>query len=234
MELKKNPNLESKRNNTLYFFIGMAVILLLAYLALEWKTYYPVSEWEIGQVDPTSLDEEEPPITIQKLKVPPPKIQTPPVIEIVPDDPDIIDTPIKSTESDPNTEIPTLDDIKVAEEEDEPIIIIDLIEEAPVFPGCEDAQDKRACFEEKIMKHVKKTFRYPKMAIEMNLQGRVTTQFIIGKDGNIEGLKLHGPDQILKDEAARIISKLPHMTPGKQNGKNVRVSFTLPITFKMQ
>ncbi|MER3373927.1 MAG: energy transducer TonB [Allomuricauda sp.] len=233
MELKKNPNLELKRNNTLYFFVGMTLILLLAYMALEWKTYYPVSEWEIGQVDPKVLFEETPPITIQKLP-PPPKIQAPPVIEIAEDDEDIIETIIESSETNENTEITPLEGIEVAEEEEEPVIIIDLIEEAPVFPGCENAEDKRACFQEKVLRHVKKTFRYPEMAIEMNLQGRVTTQFIIGKDGNIEGLKLHGPDQILKDEAARIISKLPRVRPGKQNGKNVRVVFTLPINFKIQ
>jgi protein TonB len=237
MELKKNPNLELKRNNSLYFFIGMAVILLLAYLALEWKTYYPVSEWEIGQIDPTSLDEEEPPITIQKLKVPPPKIQTPPVIEIVPDDPDIIDTPIKSTESDPNTEIPSIDDIEVAKTDEPEIVPWITIENAPVFPGCEvisDEDGKKACFQQMMQKHIQKHFQYPEPAQEMGLQGRVNIIFTIQKDGSIGDVKMRGPHEILETEAARIISKLPKMIPGKQRGTPVKVPFSIPITFKLQ
>lgn len=237
MELKKNPNLELKRNNTLYFFIGMVVILLLAYLALEWKTYYPVSEWEIGQIDPTSLDEEEPPITIQKLKTPPPKIQVPQVIEIKEDEEEIIETVIESTESNEDIEITPIENIEVADTDEPEIVPWITIENAPVFPGCEaisDEDEKKACFQEMMQKHIQRHFRYPESAQEMGLQGRVNIIFTIQKDGSIGDVQMRGPHEILEKEAARIISKLPKMTPGKQRGTPVKVPFSIPITFKLQ
>ena len=83
-------------------------------------------------------------------------------------------------------------------------------------------------------KHVNRNIRYPDVAIDLNIQGRVSTQFIIGKDGTIENVKMRGPHKVLEKEAARIIAKIPKMTPGKQKGKNAKVVFSLPINFKMQ
>jgi len=110
------------------------------------------------------------------------------------------------------------------------------IEEVPIFPGCERVakSDRRKCFQEKIMKHINKNFRYPEIAQEMGIQGRVFVQFMIGKDGNISGIRTRGPDKNLEKEANRIISKLPKMTPGKQRGRPVRVPFSIPITFRLQ
>lgn len=68
----------------------------------------------------------------------------------------------------------------------------------------------------------------------MGIQGRVYVNFVIGKDGNISNIRMRGPDKNLENEANRIISKLPKMTPGKQRGKAVRVPFSIPITFKLQ
>ena len=109
-----------------------------------------------------------------------------------------------------------------------------VIEEVPIFPGCEDAIDKRACFNEKIQRHISKNFRYPLEAQEKGIQGRVSILFVIREDGSIGGLRMRGPDKLLEDEAARIISKLPQMSPGKQKGNAVQVPFSIPITFKLQ
>ncbi|MFW2377777.1 MAG: energy transducer TonB, partial [Cellulophaga baltica] len=76
-------------------------------------------------------------------------------------------------------------------------------------------------------------FKYPKEAQEKGIQGKVNLMFIIDETGNIAGLRMRGPDKILEDEAERIISLLPKMTPGKQDGKVVRVPFSIPITFKL-
>lgn len=236
MELKKNPNLELKRNNTLYFFIGMTVILLLAYLALEWKTYYSTDAWDNAGLKVQDELIEEVPIT--KFELPKPKIiQTPPVIEIVEDDKEVVETVIESTEPDQNTEIPSIDDIDVAEDDIPDTVMFRLIENAPVFPGCEvisDEEEKKDCFQEMMQKHIQKYFRYPESAQEMGLQGRVNIIFTIQKDGSIGDVKLRGPHEILEKEAARIISKLPKMTPGKQRGTPVKVPFSIPITFKLQ
>ena len=67
----------------------------------------------------------------------------------------------------------------------------------------------------------------------MGIQGRVNVMFTIDKDGSITNVKMRGPDANLEKEAARIISKLPRMIPGKQRGKPVRVPFSVPITFRL-
>lgn len=108
-----------------------------------------------------------------------------------------------------------------------------VVEEVPVFPGCEDAADPRACFQEKIQRHISKNFRYPEGAQEKGIQGRVSIMFVIDTEGNITNIAKRGPDKSLEDEAVRIISKLPRMKPGNQDGENVNVPFSVPITFKL-
>ena len=83
-------------------------------------------------------------------------------------------------------------------------------------------------------KHIRKNFRYPEIAQEMGIQGRVYVNFIISKDGSITNIRMRGPDKNLEKEAERIISKLPAMIPGKQRGRPVRVPFSIPITFRLQ
>ena len=83
-------------------------------------------------------------------------------------------------------------------------------------------------------KHIRKNFRYPEIAQEMGIQGRVYVNFIIAKDGQITNIRMRGPDKNLEKEAKRIISKLPSMIPGKQRGRPVRVPFSIPITFRLQ
>jgi protein TonB len=68
----------------------------------------------------------------------------------------------------------------------------------------------------------------------MGIQGRVYVNFIIGSDGVISNVRMRGPDKNLENEAGRIISRLPRMTPGKQRGRPVRVPFSIPITFRLQ
>ncbi|WP_240938610.1 M56 family metallopeptidase [Arenibacter sp. 6A1] len=109
-----------------------------------------------------------------------------------------------------------------------------VVEKVPVFPSCENAEDKRACFNEMMYKHISTNFRYPEEAQENGIQGRVSVMFIIGEDGSIGNVKMRGPDKLLEDEAARIISLLPKMTPGEHGGKAVRVPFSIPITFKLE
>lgn len=109
-----------------------------------------------------------------------------------------------------------------------------IIEKVPVYPGCEDTGDMRACFNQMLQRHIGKNFRYPELAQEMGIQGRVNVLFIIQKDGSIGNVRLRGPDKLLEDEAARIISLLPQMTPGEHRGEKVRVPFSIPITFKLQ
>ncbi len=108
-----------------------------------------------------------------------------------------------------------------------------VIDEVPIFPGCENESDQRACFQQMIQQHISKNFRYPLEAQKQGIQGRVSVLFVIAKDGNIQGLKARGPHKLLEDEVIRIISRLPKMTPGKGDGKVVNVPFSIPVTFKL-
>jgi len=85
-----------------------------------------------------------------------------------------------------------------------------------------------------MQKHIRKNFRYPEIAQEMGVQGRVSVVFVIQRDGSIGNIRMRGPDKNLEAEALRIIKKLPKMTPGKQRGRAVKVPFSIPITFKLQ
>ena len=117
MEAKKKEHLKLEKQSGLYFAIGMTLILGLVYAALEWKTFDPIINGTFGQLEiPDSLEEEIPPL-VQLLPPPPPKIQVPEVIEIVPDDPTIIETIITAVEPDYTTEVPTVDQIAFEEVE---------------------------------------------------------------------------------------------------------------------
>ena len=232
MEAKKKEHLKLEKNSGLYFVMGLTLILSLVYIALEWKTFYLEPDWGITENVFDGITEDVP-ITIHYRKPPPPPV-SPTVIEIAPDDPEIIETGIETTDSNPDTEILEPTAINLEEVEEDITVMIDLIDEVPVFPGCEDASDKKACFQKMMTKHVNRNIRYPDLAMELDIQGRVATQFIIGKDGAIENVKMRGPHQVLEKEAARIIAKLPKMEPGKHKGKNAKVVFSMPIIFKMQ
>ena len=233
MERKKNPKVDLSKNSGLYFSIGLALILFISWQAIEWKTY----DKDLYGYEALSVDEEEDeeiPIT-EQLKTPPPLPPpvAPEIIEVVEDEDEVEETVIESTET---NEEDIVDIVEVAEEEDDDDIPFAIIEDVPIFPGCEkvDKSQRRDCFQEQMNKHIRKNFRYPEIAQEMGIQGRVYVSFIIAKDGQITNITMRGPDKNLEKEAQRIISKLPSMTPGKQRGRPVRVPFSIPITFRLQ
>jgi len=241
MKPKKNPKKDLNKNRGLYFVSGLALIMMLAYVALEWKSYDLEICYDcIGMNEPDILEEEIPPII--QIKLPPPP-QPPPVapthLEVEENDADIEETVIESTETNQDVAILEVDDVEVAEIDEPDEVPFMVIEDVPIFPGCEQEKEKgskamRDCFQKMINKHIGKVFRYPKIAQEMGVEGKVYTQFTIQKDGSIGNVKMRGPDKNLEKEAARIIDKLPKMTPGKQRGKSVSVPFSIPITFKLQ
>ncbi|SNR28017.1 TonB family C-terminal domain-containing protein [Maribacter sedimenticola] len=124
-----------------------------------------------------------------------------------------------------------VEDVELVENKEVPFAIADQV---PIFPGCENASDKRSCFNDKIQLHISKNFRYPIEAQEAGLQGRVSVMFMITKEGAIENIRLRGPDKLLEDEVERIIKRLPNMTPGKHQGNAVNVPFSIPVTFKLK
>jgi protein TonB len=235
MQSKKNEKVDLTKNSSLYFVIGLATILFISWQAIEWKTYEKdLYGYEALNVD--DEDDEEIPIT-EQLKTPPPPPPPPPpapeVIEVVEDEEEVEETVIESTET---NEDEIVEIVEVEEEYDDVDVPFAVIEDVPIFPGCEKVSksERRNCFQEKMNKHIRKNFRYPEIAQEMGIQGRVYVNFIIAKDGQITNIRMRGPDKNLEKEAQRIIAKLPNMIPGKQRGRPVRVPFSIPITFRLQ
>lgn len=233
MRTKKNPQADLNKKSTFYFSIGLFLVLFISWQAIEYKNYDDDGYGYIA-LNVDDDDDEEIPITEQlKTPPPPPPPPAPEIIEVVEDEEEIEETIIESTETD-QEEI--VEEVEVVEEELDMDVPFAIIEDVPLYPGCERVpkSQRRSCFQEQIQKHINRNFRYPEIAQEMGIQGRVFIQFTIGKDGSISGIRTRGPDKNLEKEAARIIGKLPKMTPGKQRGRPVRVPFSIPIIFKLQ
>ena len=233
MQPKKNPKADLNKDRNLYFVIGLTLVLGVTWGAIEYKTYEKV--FDLAALDMLEDDDEDIPIT-EQLKTPPPPPPPPPapeVIEVVEDEEEVEETVIESTETDQDEII--IEEIEVEEEFDDIDVPFAVIEDVPIFPGCESVakSQRRACFQEQMNKHIRKNFRYPDIAQEMGIQGRVYVNFIIAKDGSITNIRMRGPDKNLENEAARIIGRLPKMTPGKQRGTAVNARFTLPIKFRI-
>ncbi|MDG1728801.1 MAG: energy transducer TonB [Algibacter sp.] len=242
METKKNPKLEIGRNSSIFFAIGLNLMLFLSWQALEYKSYEK-EDVVIDLVEMESKFEEEIPL-VNSIATPPPP--PPPAIvtqsvEIVEDTEEIEETVFESTETDQNDaiverEIVSVSDVEVDEIDEDVEVAFAIIEDVPVYPGCEGLSKMatKDCFQKKIQAHVATNFNYPQEALDLGIQGRVSVVFIIDKDGTIKGVRSRGPDKMLQTEAERIISILPKMKPGKQRGRPVKVAYAVPIFFKFQ
>ncbi len=238
MEPKKNPKADVSRNGSVYFAVGLALMLFVTYSTLNYKTY-DKDDIDIGMVNMDDLDDEEIPITeqIQTPPPPPPPPVAPEVIEMVEDEEEIEETVIESTETDEEEEIVEIEEVEVEEVEEDIEVPFAVIENVPVFPGCEKGNNdtKRKCMSDKITKFVQKKFNTD-IAGDLGLTGRqrISVIFKIDKGGNVTGVRSRAPHPRLQKEAARVINLLPKMKPGKQRGKAVIVPYSLPILFQVQ
>jgi protein TonB len=238
MELKKNPKANVGRNSSLFFAIGLALMLFLTNYAINYKTY-DKEAIDIGQLNLDEELEEEIPITeqIQTPPPPPPPPAAPEQIEIVEDEVEVEETVIESTEADQETEIVEVEEVEVEEVEEDIEVPFAVIENVPVFPGCEKGNNdaKKKCMSEQIAKFVNKKFNTD-LASDLGLSGRqrINVIFKIDKTGNIVGIRARAPHPGLEREATRVIGLLPKMKPGKQRGKAVTVPYSLPIVFQVQ
>lgn len=240
MEPKKNSKADVTRNTKLYLAVGLALMLFITYQAINHKTFEK-SNIDIGQLNLDELDDEEVPIT-QQLQTPPPPPPPPPaapeVIEVVEDEEEVEETVIQSTETNMEEEIAEVEDIEIAEEVEEDVEVpFAVIENVPVFPGCESGSNaqKKKCMSDKISQFVNKKFN-TNLASDLGLSGRqrIFVTFKIDKSGNVTEVRSRAPHPGLEKEAQRVVSMLPKMKPGKQRGKPVTVPYSLPIVFQVQ
>jgi protein TonB len=235
MEPKKSPKADLENLRMIFVQAGLIFSLIVVIVAIEWKTYDQTIA-NLGELD-VEMDDEIIPITQREIAPPPPPPPPPPeVIEVVEDDVELEEElEIESTETDETEEVEV---IEVEEEESDEVLNFAVVESVPVFPGCEDEKDneaRKACFQQQILKYVGRNFKFPEMARQMGIQGRVYVNFVIEKNGSISNVEVvRGVDQLLDDEAVRVVKSLPKVQPAKQRGKPVRMSFTLPINAKLQ
>ena len=237
MESKKNPKADITRNASMYFAIGLALMVFLSYTTINWKVY-DKSAIDIGTVNMDELDDEEIPLLEQVVPPPPPPPPpaAPEVIEVVEDEEEVEETVIESTETDQEEEI-EIEDLEVEEIEEDIEVPFAVIENVPIFPGCDKGNnaERRKCMSQKITKFVQRKFNTD-LAGDLGLSGRqrINVIFKIDKNGDVVEVRARAPHPDLEKEAIRVINLLPKMKPGMQFGKAVTVPYSLPIIFQVQ
>lgn len=229
MEIKKSPKADLEGKKSTWMLIGYVLILAAVFVAFEWTDRDKQVTTDTGIVEQI-VEEEMIPITEEpeEVKQAPPPPEAPKleeVIQIAENDADVEETTIKSSEDD-NTAV----DIKYVEpvvEEEEPVEeeIFMVVEKMPEFPGGMA----------ELMKFLSKNIKYPTIAQENGVQGRVIVQFVVNQDGSIvDPVVMRSVDPYLDKEALRVISAMPKWKPGMQRGKAVRVKYTVPVIFRLQ
>ena len=223
MEVKKNPKYDLEKKKGIFVEIGYVFVLIVLLSAFQYRSD-DNNVSSLGELGDAVVEDEIIPITRQEevKPPPPPPPQVVEVLNIVENDVEVDDElDIEETEADQTTEI---EPIVQEEEETEEVFNFYVLEDKPKFPGGDVG------LQTWIVKHTK----YPEIAKENGITGKVYVQFVIGKDGKVGDVKLlRGVDPALDKEALRVIKSLPAWSPGKQRGKAVKVSFQVPINFTL-
>ncbi|TRX71110.1 energy transducer TonB [Carboxylicivirga sp. M1479] len=226
MEIKKSKRADLERKRTLFFQIGLMVTLGVVLVAFEWSSV----DTGLGgfvPIDEEILEEEAPPITRREEIKPPPPPPPPKahdLLNIVDNDVDLDEElEIEDTELDQDFEV-DLSNLSVEEEDDDQQIFI-VVEEMPEFPGGSG----------ELFRFISKNVKYPVICQENGVQGRVSVSFVVDEKGNVVNVQAYrGVDPNLEREAVRVVKSMPKWKPGKQRGRNVKVSYTVPVNFKLQ
>lgn len=231
MEVKKSPKAELEGSKGLGILMGIVVALAVLFVGFEWGTQEKVIQKNEGIAD--ILAEEEIDITRQE-ETPPPPPPPPPVqqvaevLNVVEDNVEVANNDLLSSEdnqAEAQTQTYVPPAVKVEEEEESSQQIFVVVEEMPEFPGGQA----------ELMSFIAKSIKYPVIAQENGIQGRVVCSFVVNKDGSIvDAQVVRGIDSSLDKEALRVINTMPKWKPGKQRGKPVRVKFTVPINFRLR
>lgn len=238
MKPKKNPQKDPARFSSLSFSVAIALLTLTSLFVLE--AFFPINEPFVQT--PKSIEE------VLVAEIPMDKIvleTTAPVQQIV--------TTTLPTQASPDNEVEDVQPTPSPDAEPENSIIpaaaipsfvesipddvpINFVHEVPVFPGCERVpkDQRRACLEQKIRSFIANNQKFPDLAYANRLEGKVWVEFLITNTGSIQIVQVRSPYPVFENEARRVISKMPKMIPGKQNGREIHVRYTIPITFKYE
>ena len=226
MQVKKSEKASLEKDKLVYVLMGLVFVLSLVYVALEWTerevTKYEVTDTEFlfeEEVDIQQTSQESPP------PPPPPAVQEVEVLNVVEDNVETESIEV-NTEDDKEQEVVIAAPVEAPVEEEEEEVVFVVVESMPEFPGGQQA----------LFKYLSENVKYPVIAQENGIQGRVICQFVVNKDGSIVDVEVvrSGGDASLDKEAVRVIKSMPKWKPGKQRGKAVRVKYTVPVNFKLQ
>ena len=225
MELKKSPKADLENKRSIFVQIGLVVSLAICLYGFEATDKVDQVD-SLGSMTGQTVEEEIIPITRQDEVKPPPPPPPPKVVdilEIVDDKTEIEDElEIEDTEATDQTAITAVMQVASVKEVEEENPVFFIVEEMPEFPGGDAA----------LIAYIAQSVKYPQIAQENGIQGKVYVNFVVGKDGSISNVKIaRGVDPSLDKEAIRVVTALPKWKPGKQGGKPVRVSYTVPINF---
>ena len=231
MEVKKSPKADLEGGIGMSILMGMIVGLAVLFVGFEWGS----KDVQVVTADEGVADiiaEEEIEITRPENTPPPPPPPPAPavteVLNVVEDDVELEQQEIISSEDDASAAQQETFVAPVVEEEEEEEAaqqIFTVVEKQPEFPGG-TAQ---------LFKFFGKPIKYPVIAQENGIQGRVVCSFVVNRDGSIVDIQvMRGVDPSLDKEAIRVISEMPKWKPGEQRGKPVRVRFILPVQFRLQ
>ncbi|MBR2060626.1 MAG: energy transducer TonB [Tidjanibacter sp.] len=228
MELKKNPKVDLQNRKGIFLEIGLIIALGIVIGAFsvnqkeqKIENFAPVEVVEtVDLVDITTQEELKPET--------PPQKQT---VQVITDILQIVDNDTKIETEFTFVDFDNFEDVEIApieieEEEIEEEEIFMRAEEMPTFQGGDITK-----FREWVMRR----FRYPAIAQENGIQGKVTLQFVVEKDGSVTNIQvLQTPDPVLSDEVVRVVNDSPKWKPGKQRNEPVRVKYILPVDFRIQ
>lgn len=227
MEAKKSKKAAIENQRGSWLLMGLVVALAFMFVSFEW-TQHDVRIAALSPDDESIYVTELVPITFPDEKLeppPPPENKIVEILEIVKNDIEVADN-VSTVSEDMNTThqiiwIPPVVETEVVDED----IIVDVAEIMPEFPGGMAA----------LMKYLGTNIKYPTISQEMGSAGRVIVQFVVDKDGTITNPTVaRGVDAYLDKEAIRVVSSMPKWKPGVQNGKKVRVKYTVPVVFRLQ
>ncbi len=230
MEIKKSPKADLENGISLSLLLGLVVAISVVFVSLEWRSEALTGDLDkkaqnIADIDEAliveDLKQEEPPPE-EPPKEEPKVEQLPDELKVVEDDKKV--AKIELVSADEKKPIPPPVNTGAQEEEAEDEIFI-TAEEPCEFPGGTKA----------LYQFISDNMKYPEIALDNGVQGKVYVSFVVEKDGKATNVKiLRGVDPALDKEAMRVIKMLPKFKPARQQGRPVRMSFRLPVVFKIQ
>jgi protein TonB len=229
MELKKSKKADLESRKGMFIEIGLVITLAVVLVAFEWTKGEDKGN-DDKMVQEIQFEDEMMQITRREEPKPEPKPEQPKiaeVLDIVDDDVEIEDEFDFDMEATDDTQYDFTsmignDDEEIQEEE-----VFYIVEDMPTFNGGDPATEFR--------KYIAQNLRYPEIAAENGISGRVIVQFAVNKTGSVvDAIIVRSVDPALDKEAIRVVMSSPKWTPGKQRGKAVKVLFTFPINFVLQ